>query len=157
MRLISKQSTPCGLARMDWLGTLFNETLEQSADLFVDDSTDDSWQSFSENFSQASSDSGVDQDSQCCADVGERDRSAAMQVIMSDKQLERMEKNRQSAMRSRQNDRERLISAYARVQDLEAEIAALKDLEKRLESDNRNIAEHCSCLNTSDSVASEEQ
>ena len=142
---------------MDELGGLFDEALAQSADLFVDDSTDDSWQTFSENFSQASSDSGVDCDSQCCAGVGEKDRSSPMQVIMSDKQLQRMEKNRQSAMRSRQNDRERLSNALAREKYLRAEIAELIDLEKRLESDNRNIAEHCSCLNTSDSVDSEEQ
>lgn len=134
---------------MDWLGSLFEESLEQSADLFVDDSTEDSWQAFSENFSQASSDSGVDYDSQCSADVAEKDRSAAMQVIMSDKQLDRMEKNRQSAMRSRQNDRERLLNAIAKIKDLQAEIAALRDLEKRMESDNRNIVEHCNCLNTS--------
>ena len=72
-----------------------------------------------------------------------------MQVIMSDKQLDRMEKNRQSAMRSRQNDRERLLNAIAKIKDLQAEIAALRDLEKRMESDNRNIVEHCNCLNTS--------
>lgn len=157
MLLILKQSTTCGLARMDWLGRLFDETLEQSADLFVDDSTEDSWQAFSENFSQASSDSGVDYDSQCCADVGEKERLAAMQVIMSDKQLERMEKNRQSAMRSRQNTRERFDYFHAKAEDLEAEIAELKDLCERLESENRNIAEHCDCLRTSDSVVTEEQ
>ena len=142
---------------MDWLEGLFEESLEQSANLFVDDSTEDSWEAFSEDFSQASSDSGVDYDSQCSADVGEKERSTAMQVIMSDKQLQRMEKNRESAMRSRQNERERLIIAYARKKDLEAEIAELTELEKRLKSENRNITEHCGCLNTSDSVASEEQ
>tara|TARA_B100001142_G_scaffold32330_1_gene28661 strand:+ start:15082 stop:15495 length:414 start_codon:yes stop_codon:yes gene_type:complete len=134
---------------MDWLEGLFEESLEQSANLFVDDSTEDSWEALSEDFSQASSDSGVDYDSQCCADVAEKDRSAAMQVIMSDKQLDRMEKNRQSAMRSRQNDRERLLNTIAKIKDLQAEIAALRDLEKRMESDNRNIVEHCNCLNTS--------
>lgn len=150
MRLDFKTIHPCGLARMDELGGLFEESLEQSADLFVDDSTEDSWQAFSENFSQASSDSGVDYDSQCSAGVAEKDRSAAMQVIMSDKQLERMEKNRQSAMRSRQNYREHVLNVIAKIKDMEAEVAALRDLEKRLESDNRNIAEHCSCLNTSE-------